>query len=82
MSEAEQPAYRATHIQEALANDRRVNEPNLRVSIRSGRVLVTGSVPTEQRRDVITDVLEELCPDLEIENGTTVGPGGNGSGGR
>jgi osmotically-inducible protein OsmY len=66
------PAYRAAHVEEQLARDPRVNEPSLHVDIRGGRLLVTGSVPTEERRRAVSDVVGELCEDLEIDNETTV----------
>lgn len=61
-------AYLATHLQEALANDSRVHEPELRVVIRGGRIHVTGSVPTAQRRDAVSEVIRELAPDVGIDN--------------
>jgi osmotically-inducible protein OsmY len=61
-------AYLATHLQEALAQDPRVHEPQLRVAIRGGRVQVTGDVPTAERKEAVTDVIRELQPSLEVEN--------------
>lgn len=69
---AEEQEYVAAHVHEALARDPRVNEPELQVSIVKGRVLVTGVVPTDERRAAVTDVVQERCPDLEVENRTTV----------
>lgn len=65
--------YIAAHVQEALARDQRVNEPELGVMVVKGRVVVSGHVPSEQRRDAVTEVVRECCPDLEVENRTTVG---------
>ncbi|HSJ50036.1 MAG TPA: BON domain-containing protein [Actinomycetota bacterium] len=64
--------YTAAHVQEALAQDPRVNEPELEVQIVGGRVFVTGTVPTAERRDAVADVVRETCPGLEVENRTTV----------
>jgi hypothetical protein len=65
--------YVAAHVQEALARDSRVNEPELGVTVVQGkRVVVHGHVPSEERRRSITDVVRECCPDLEIDNRTTV----------
>ncbi len=69
---AEEHEYVAAHVHEALARDPRVNEPELQVSIVKDRVLVTGVVPTDVRRDAVTDVVRECCPGLEVENRTTV----------
>lgn len=64
--------YVAAHVHEALARDPRVNEPELQVSVVKDRVLVTGVVPTEERRAAVTEVVREQVPDLEVENRTTV----------
>jgi hypothetical protein len=65
--------YVAAHVQEALARDSRVNEPELGVTVVQGkRVVVHGHVPSEERRRSVTDVVRECCPDLEIDNRTTV----------
>jgi hypothetical protein len=65
-------AYVAAHVQEALARDPRVNEPELEVQVAGGRVFVTGVVPTDERRRAVEDVVHECCPDLPVENKTTV----------
>lgn len=64
--------YVAAHVQEALARDPRVNEPELEVQVVSGRVFVTGVVPTQERREAVADVVRECCPEFEVENQTTV----------
>ena len=73
MSADEPLTYRVANLQEALARDPRVNEPNLRVSVVSGRVHVTGVVPTQDRHDAISAILLELCPDVPVDNRTAVG---------
>ncbi|HJS26226.1 MAG TPA: BON domain-containing protein [Actinomycetota bacterium] len=69
---ADEHEYVAAHVHEALARDPRVNEPELQVSVVKDRVLITGVVPTEERRAAVTDVVREECPGLEVENRTTV----------
>jgi osmotically-inducible protein OsmY len=64
--------YVAAHVQEALARDERVNEPELEVQVVEGRVFVTGVVPTDERRRAVEAVVRECCPDLDVENQTTV----------
>lgn len=73
MSDDRTEDYTAAHVQEELARDPRVNEPELEVKVVGGRVFVTGTVPTEERHRAVTDVVRECCPDLEVENRTTVG---------
>ncbi|HET9249896.1 MAG TPA: BON domain-containing protein [Actinomycetota bacterium] len=65
--------YVAAHVQEALARDPRVNEPELAVTVVKGRIVVHGNVPTEERRRSVTEVVRGCCPDLEVDNRTTVG---------
>jgi hypothetical protein len=69
---ADEAQYVAAHVQEALARDQRVNEPELGVTVVKGRVVISGLVPSEQRREAVTQVVHECCPDLEVENRTTV----------
>jgi osmotically-inducible protein OsmY len=69
---ADEAQYVAAHVQEALARDQRVNEPELGVTVVKGRVVVSGQVPSEQRREAVTQVVRECCPHLEVENRTTV----------
>lgn len=69
---SDETEYVAAHVQEALARDRRVNEPELAVTVIAGRVLVRGQVPTAERQEAVTEVVRECCPDLEVENRTTV----------
>jgi hypothetical protein len=66
------PSYLAAHLQELLARDHRVHEPELVVTIEGDRVRVEGVVPTEERRDAVTDVIGEACPGHDVENRTTV----------
>ena len=40
----------------------------------NGKVLVTGCVPTEERRLAVADVVQELLPDHQVVNQTTVAP--------
>lgn len=64
--------YVAAHVQEALARDPRVNEPELEVQVVNGRVFVTGVVPTNERREAIEAVVHDVSPESDVENQTTV----------
>ncbi len=68
----DRPEYLAARVQEALARDERVNEPELQVTVVAGRIRVTGVVPTEERRAAVDDVVRTCCGELEVENRTTV----------
>ena len=71
MTDAPGP-YREESLRRALATDPRVMESELEVSIAGSRVVVSGTVPTEGRREAVTDVARERFPDLEIDNRTVV----------
>jgi osmotically-inducible protein OsmY len=64
--------YTAEHIHQALASDERVSEPELRVKVVAGRVVVTGEIHTRARRDAVAAVVHEVDPDLVVDNQTTV----------
>lgn len=71
MTDAPGP-YREESLRQALATDPRVMESELEVSIAGSRVVISGTVPTEGRREAVTDVAREWFPDLEIDNRTVV----------
>jgi hypothetical protein len=64
--------YTTEHIRQALASDPRVNEPELRVKVVAGRVVITGDVPTEERKRAIALVVHDLYPDLVVDDQTSV----------
>jgi hypothetical protein len=64
--------YLAEHVKDALANDPRLSELHVDVTITSGKVFLTGSVGSEERREALTAVVGEVLPDLEVVNHTTV----------
>ena len=72
------PHYVIQRIREALAHDPRVGELELGVNVRAGKVFVTGTVNTDERRLSVTEVVREVVPDLEVHNQTTVALSGTG----
>ena len=64
--------YAMEHIHQALASDPRVNEPELRVNVVAGRVVITGDVPTEERKRAIPAVVRELYPEAVVDDQTSV----------
>ena len=64
--------YTAEHLREALAEDPRVSELGLDVSIRRGEIHVTGTVSTEERREGVDHVAEDVAPGATVRNETTV----------
>jgi osmotically-inducible protein OsmY len=74
MTEAADEHYVVQHVREALAQDPRVGELELDVDVRAGRLFLTGSVLTEERRQAVGDVAREVCPELELHNQVRVDP--------
>lgn len=69
-----EPRYEQEHIRQALATDPRVGEPELSVDVVAGRVLVTGSVPSERVREAVESVVAEVAPHVAVDNRVTVSP--------
>jgi osmotically-inducible protein OsmY len=67
-----EPGYEQERIRQALATDPRVGELELSVDVVAGRVLVTGSVPSEKVRDAIDAVVKEVAPGVALDNRATV----------
>ena len=72
VSRTEPPQYVAERIRDVLRNDPRVGELDVQVRITGGRVFVTGNVATSERQRAITDIVEEILPDVEVCNETNI----------
>ena len=73
MSTPDEPTpYQAEHIREALLRDPAVGELDVHVAIEGDRVIVTGNVSTQDRRDAIDAKLAELLPDRDVRNEVSV----------
>jgi osmotically-inducible protein OsmY len=64
--------YVIERVHRALAEDPRVGELNVDVTLAGGRVFLTGDVPTQERKDAISSLVGELLPDHEVCNETSV----------
>jgi osmotically-inducible protein OsmY len=72
-SNPEEPKhYLVQRIREALAHDPRVSELELQVTVRGSKVFVAGAVATDDRRQSVTEVVQEAAPDCEVHNQTRV----------
>ena len=60
--------YLPEHLHEALLADERVGEQDLHLTADEHCLHVTGTVPTQARRDAIVTVIAELAPGWEICN--------------
>ena len=72
MADESMDAYDAEHIREALIADPRINALDVQVSLAGSALLVTGNVPTTERRDAIAAVVAELAPGVDIRNDVSV----------
>jgi hypothetical protein len=70
--------YLPEHLHEALLADPRVGEQDLQVRVDEHCLHVTGSVPTQARRDAIVTVIAELAPGWEICNEVELTDAGEG----
>jgi osmotically-inducible protein OsmY len=68
----EAPHYKVQRIREAMAHDPRVGELELQVTVRAGKAQISGTVPSPEVQQAITEVAGEVAPELELHNHTTV----------
>jgi osmotically-inducible protein OsmY len=73
-SHREPDQYLMERIREALAEDSRVGELYVTVTIAGDRIFLNGAVATEERQRAMEEVVKELVPDLTVCNQTTVNP--------
>lgn len=79
MAATEPPQYVAQRVREAIAQDPAISELGVQVDIVAGKLFLTGTVATEERRAAIAEVARGTAPDLEIHNNTVVEPLGRHS---
>ena len=70
--QGDEPEYLIARVSDALAEDPRVSEVELDVDVEDGTVVIRGSVPTEERRRGVAEVLTERFPELDARNEVTV----------
>jgi osmotically-inducible protein OsmY len=69
MSEPREPEhYAGERLREALAADPRVSDLSVQVHIVAGNVFVTGSVPTQERLDAVSEIASRVLPDHVVHN--------------
>jgi hypothetical protein len=64
----EPPQYVAEHVRDWLAVDDRLAALDIGVRIVGDKVFLTGTVATEARRTVVTEVVTAHLPEHEIHN--------------
>ena len=65
-------AYVTEHIRDALAHDPRVSQPGISVTMAGGKILLSGEVPTAERKSAATEVAEPLAEGRAVHNALTV----------
>jgi osmotically-inducible protein OsmY len=65
-------AYLAEHVRDAMAKDPRLSELHVDVTITPGKVFLTGTVGSDERRTYLTTVVQGVLPDREVVNDTTI----------
>jgi hypothetical protein len=59
------------HTRQALAEDPRLGQLDISITLRGKRALLTGHVATRDRRELLGAVAAEHLPGYEIDNATT-----------
>lgn len=63
-----EPTYVAAHVHEAVATDTRTGAQDVQAAIVAGRVVLTGTCATQERKEAITVVAREAADGMEIVN--------------
>lgn len=64
--------YLIERVREALAEDPRVGELYVQVTVAGGKVFLSGTVATPERKAAMSEVVAELLPGHQIHNLATV----------
>jgi osmotically-inducible protein OsmY len=72
LSSGEPDQYLIERVREALAEDPRVGELYVQVTVAAGKVFLSGTVATQERKAAMSDLVRELLPDHEVHNLATV----------
>jgi hypothetical protein len=68
------PEYLVGHLRQALAEDPRTAQQDLKVLISGRQILVKGDCPSYERAQAVADVVRAHAPDYEINNQVRVAP--------
>jgi osmotically-inducible protein OsmY len=64
--------YLVAKLQQALARDDRVSALDIKITVTSGRIHLTGCVPTTERRSAVDAVVSEVLPGVPVKNELTL----------
>lgn len=62
------PEYVVAHIRQALAEDPRTTQQDLKVLLNGNQIVVKGDCPTESQCKAVEEVIRTVAPDYEIAN--------------
>ena len=62
------PAYVAAHVHDAVATDPRTGAQDVQAAVVAGRVVLSGTCATEERREAIGEVAREAAGGLDVVN--------------
>ncbi len=65
---SDEPTYVAGHVHEAIATDPRTGAQDVQAAVVAGRVVLSGTCATEERRAAITEVAREAAGGLDVVN--------------
>jgi hypothetical protein len=68
------PEYLVAHLREALAEDGRTAQQDLKIVVSGNQVVVKGDCQTEERRIAIEEVIHSIAPQIEVSNHVRVAP--------
>ena len=63
-----EPVYVAGHVHDAIATDPRTGAQDVQAAVVAGRVVLSGTCATEERRTLITEVAREAAGGLDVVN--------------
>jgi hypothetical protein len=72
MTESEDLGALTEETRRALAEDPRLGQLDVAITLRGHRALLTGHVVTRDRQELVAAVVSEHLPGYEIDNATTI----------
>lgn len=63
-------AYALKDLERRICEDERITELGVRLTVRSGRIVVQGHLASSERRDEVLALVQEQCPDCPVVDET------------
>lgn len=71
-AERRAPQYRAARLHAVITDDPRTNELGVQVTVRDQDVYLTGTVPSQRRKDELGEVIRDVEPHARVHNDVQV----------